>query len=120
MSDAAISSTPVNTPLFRDGDLGFVSGITGRRGEVLVSGGFEAEFECVLEKFQALLAQHGLTFKNVCKVNIYLTNMSDRNRMNEMYLEYFGDHLPARTVVCVSSIVRNGSVEMEATVRIPS
>jgi 2-iminobutanoate/2-iminopropanoate deaminase len=109
----------VNSPLFRAGEWGIVSGITGRNGETLVSGGFEAEFDCVLKRLAALLGEHGLTVADVAKVNLYLTDMRNRVRMNEMYLAFFGNHLPARTVVGVTEIVRAGSVEMEAWLYMP-
>ena len=42
--------------------------------------------------------------------------MRDRGRMNEMYLEFFGERLPARTVLGVKEISRGGLVEVEAWV----
>lgn len=45
--------------------------------------------------------------------------MGNRPRMNEMYLAFFGKHLPARTVVGVNEIVRSASVEMEAWLYMP-
>ena len=110
------ATKPVNTPLCKMGDWAFVSGITGRHGEALVDGGFEAEFGLVLERFQALLEHHSLSLRNVAKVTLYLTDMSNRERMNEMYLKFFDGHLPARTVVGVTEIARNGAVELEAYV----
>jgi 2-iminobutanoate/2-iminopropanoate deaminase len=114
-----MNTQPVNSPLFRAGEWGIVSGITGRNGETLIPGGFEAEFECVLKRLAELLKDHALTITDVAKVNLYLTDMNNRTRMNEMYLAFFGNHLPARTVVGVNEIVRSAAVEMEAWLYMP-
>jgi 2-iminobutanoate/2-iminopropanoate deaminase len=109
----------VNTPFYRAGDWHIVSGITGRVGEVLVSGGFEAEFAHILHRFGKMLDDAKLGRSSVAKVNIYLLDMTNRTRMNEMYLEFFGGHLPARTVVGVNEISRGGQVELEGWVHQP-
>jgi 2-iminobutanoate/2-iminopropanoate deaminase len=109
-----VSAKAVNTPFFRAGDWYIASGITGRSGEALVPGGFEKEFACILTRFGEMLAAQNLARSAVAKVNIYLVDMQNRARMNEMYLEFFGEHLPARTVVGVKEISRGGQVELEA------
>jgi 2-iminobutanoate/2-iminopropanoate deaminase len=109
-----MSPKAVNTPFYRAGDWYIASGITGRNGEDLVEGGFEKEFACILKRFGAMLAGHALPRSSVAKVNIYLLDMGNRIRMNEMYLEFFGEHLPARTVLGVKDISRGGQVEFEA------
>ncbi|OZI53621.1 RidA family protein [Bordetella genomosp. 5] len=111
-------SKPVNTPFYIAGDYGFISGITGRRGETLVPGGFEAEFTCVLERLKAMLEDNSLGLQNIAKINLFLSDMRNRARLNEMYLDFFGDHLPARTVVGVTEIARKGAVELEAVVHV--
>ncbi|YCH32285.1 RidA family protein [Erwinia sp. D4-22] len=111
-----VKSPVVNTPLYIKGGWGFVSGITGRIGERLVDGGFEEEFRCIMSKLQDLLASEGLDLNDLVKVNIYLSDMNNRSRLNELYLGYFKDHLPARTVVGVTEIARKGSVELEGIV----
>jgi 2-iminobutanoate/2-iminopropanoate deaminase len=108
-----------NTPLYRAGDWCIASGITGRIGETLVSGGFEAEIACILEKLSALLAEHDLARKQVAKVTVYLRNIADRDRLNELYAAFFDGHLPARTVVGVNEIARGAQVELEAWVHDP-
>ncbi len=106
-------SEVVNSPVYRAGDWYIISGITGRVGEQLVGGGFEPEFRRALERLQDLLSRHRLALSDVAKVNIYLRDMGNRTRMNELYLQFFGSHLPARTVVGVAEISREGAVEIE-------
>ncbi len=117
-SQTTTSTPPVNTPFYVTGEWGFVSGLTGRYGDTLVAGGFEAEFTCILDRLKAMLAERSLTLRHIAKINLYLSDMRNRARMNEMYLEAFGDHLPARTVVGVTEIARNGAVELEAMVHL--
>ena len=105
---------PVNTPFYRAGDWYIASGITGRIGEDLVKGGFEPEFACILKRFGKMLEDHELSRSSVAKVNIYLTDMSNRTRLNQIYLDFFSEHLPARTVIGVNEISRGAQVEFEA------
>jgi|SRR5882757_3141906 len=109
-----MNAKSVNTPFYRAGDWYIASGITGRVGDTLVPGGFEKEFACILMRFSEMLEAQNLARSAVAKVNIYLIDMRNRARMNEMYLAFFGDHLPARTVLGVSEISRGGQVEVEA------
>jgi 2-iminobutanoate/2-iminopropanoate deaminase len=111
-----MSAKSVNTPFYRAGDWYIASGITGRVGEALVHGGFEQEFACILKRFGELLEGQNLVRSSVAKVNIYLLDMRNRIRMNEMYIDFFGEHLPARTVLGVNEISRGGQVEFEAWV----
>jgi 2-iminobutanoate/2-iminopropanoate deaminase len=109
-----VSTTAVNTPFYRAGDWYIASGITGRVGDELVSGGFEGEFACILERFAEMLDGADLPRSAVAKVNVYLLDMRNRARMNEMYVGFFGEHLPARTVLGVNEISRGGQIEFEA------
>jgi 2-iminobutanoate/2-iminopropanoate deaminase len=54
------------------------------------------------------------------KVNVYLTDINDRAKVNPARQRYFGDHRPASTLVGVTSLVLPGAkVEIEATAVIP-
>lgn len=104
----------MNTPGFRAGDWVIVSGQTGRVGEQLVSDEFDSQFQQCLVNVEKILSDEGLTRTSVAKVNIYLRRMSDREPMNALYADFFGDHLPARTTVGVSELSRDALVEVEA------
>jgi 2-iminobutanoate/2-iminopropanoate deaminase len=103
-----------NTPGFRAGDWVIVSGQTGRVGDKLVSEAFAGQFVQCLANVEAILQEQRLARSSVAKVNIYLRHMSDREEMNGLYAEFFGDHLPARTTVGVSELSRGALVEVEA------
>ena len=103
-----------NSPAFRAGDWVIISGQTGRIGEELVSELFDDQFAQCLKNLKKILDDNSLQVASIAKVNIYLRKMSDRNAMNEIYTDFFGTHLPARTTVGVSELSRNALVEIEA------
>ena len=103
-----------NTPAYRAGEWVIVSGQTGRVGERLVSDEFAGQFRQCLANLEAALGSQKLDRSSVAKVNIYLRYMADREEMNELYADFFGAHLPARTTVGVSELSRGALVEVEA------
>jgi 2-iminobutanoate/2-iminopropanoate deaminase len=104
----------LNTAGFRAGNWLIVSGQTGRDGEMLVGQEFREQFAQCLRNVDSILASEGFSRETVAKVNIYLRRMDDRDDMNTLYSQYFGDHLPARTTVGVSELSRDALVEVEA------
>ncbi len=97
------------------GNTVFVSGqipIDPATGKV-VTGGIQAETEQSLKNAQAILAEAGLTFKDVMKVTVYLDNIDDFSAMNEVYAKYFSDHKPARAAFEVAKLPLGVGVEIE-------
>jgi 2-iminobutanoate/2-iminopropanoate deaminase len=83
------------------GSLLFISGqgpIDPKTGKK-VAGDIKEQTRQVLENIKGILEAAGLTLENVVKVNVYLKNMSDFPKMNEVYKEYFKENPPARTTV---------------------
>lgn len=105
-----------NTPGYRAGDWLIISGQTGRIGENLVPGGFEAECRQALSNVAAIVERHGLPRTAIAKMNIYLADMADRDLLNVIYVEFFKGHLPARTTVGVNQLSRDARVEIEGWV----
>ncbi len=100
---------------FRDaGQLVAVSGQIGRRDGVLVEGGFPAELNQALANLRAVLESAGLSVANVVKVNVYMTDIADWERLNGPYLAFFGAPLPARTALAVAALPGGACVEIEA------
>jgi 2-iminobutanoate/2-iminopropanoate deaminase len=105
--------TSFNTPGYRAGNWIIISGQTGRIGETLVPGGFAPECRQALRNVAAIVERHGLPLTSIAKINIFLVDMTDRDALNEIYLDFFGGHLPARTTVGVNQLSRNARVEIE-------
>ncbi len=67
-----------------------------------------------LNKLKELLERSGSGLDSVLKVNVFLTNMSDFSRFNDVYKEYFSHEPPARSAVGVAALPLGVSVEIEA------
>ena len=98
----------------RVGDLLFCSGQIplDAQGQ-LVTGDIRAQTERVLENVKAILADQGLTFANVVKSTVFMTNLGDFAAMNEIYGKYFTGDFPARSTIQVAALPRGASVEIE-------
>ena len=83
---------------------------TGR----LVEGGIGEQVGRVLENLKAVLQAGGAGMETVVRTTVYLTDLSEFPRMNEIYARYFGSDPPARTTVQVSALPRGARVEIDA------
>jgi 2-iminobutanoate/2-iminopropanoate deaminase len=79
----------------------------------LVEGDVKAQTFQVLENVKAILDEEKLTFKNVVKTTVFLTNLADFAAMNEVYSKYFTADHPARSTIQVAALPRNANVEIE-------
>jgi 2-iminobutanoate/2-iminopropanoate deaminase len=99
----------------RVGDLLFCAGqipldpATGN----LVAGDIRAQTERVLQNIKAILDDQHLTFANVVKSTVFLTNLADFAAMNEVYAKYFTENFPARSTVQVAALPKGAAVEIE-------
>jgi 2-iminobutanoate/2-iminopropanoate deaminase len=99
----------------RSGSLLFCSGqipLDPKSGQI-VSGDITAQTQRVLDNIAAVLRAEGLSFDNVVKTTIFLTNLGDFQRVNEIYGSYFKQDPPARSTVQVSALPKGASVEIE-------
>ena len=99
----------------RIGDLLFCAGqipIDPATGN-LVAGDIKAQAERVLQNVKAILDDQKLTFANVVKSTVFLTNMADFTGMNEVYARYFTADFPARSTIQVAALPKGASIEIE-------
>lgn len=97
------------------GNLVFLSGqipIDPATGAV-VSGDITLQSEQVLKNLQSVLAQEGLTFDNVVKTTVYLSDMNEFVAMNNVYGKYFKTNPPARATVQVARLPKDAKVEID-------
>ncbi|MCB1261562.1 MAG: RidA family protein, partial [Acidimicrobiales bacterium] len=94
-------TTPIGpyTPIVRAGDLLICSGQVGLVDGAVVPGGVAAETRQAIANIEALLAAEGAALTDVVKTTVFLRHMRDYPIMNEVYVECFGDHRPARSTV---------------------
>src|SRR5437762_9660132 len=80
----------------------------------IVSGGIEVQTRRVMENIGAVLKSEGLGFDNVVKTTIFLMDLGDFQKMNEIYGSYFKQAPPARSTVQVAGLPKGARVEIEA------
>ena len=99
------------------GDTIYVSGQVALDGDgrLVGPGDVVAQTRQVLDNIRRVLAAGGATLDDVVKVTVYLANVDDRPRVNEVRQAYFGANRPASTLVEVSRLALPGLlVEIEA------
>ena len=80
----------------------------------VVPGDVVAQTERVFANLAAILAAGGVSFADVVKTTVFLADMSDFPRMNEVYARVFGETRPARSTVQAAGLPRGVLVEIEA------
>jgi 2-iminobutanoate/2-iminopropanoate deaminase len=79
----------------------------------LVEGDFEKQAHRVFENLKAVLAASGSGFDRVVKATVYLTDLANFIKLNEVYASYFGATKPARSTVGVAQLPKGGLVEID-------
>lgn len=101
--------------LFTSGQIGIAPA-----GGELVGGGFEAEAEQVFHNLGQVLASAGCSLSDVVKINVFLVDLGDFARLNELFARFLGDHRPARSTVQVAALPKGAAVEIDLVARIPA
>jgi len=102
-------------PARRAGDWLVLSGQIGLGPDGLAED-FEPQLRRTLTNLDELLAAEGVRSDQVAKVTVFLADMGDYARMNEIYTDYFAEPRPARTCVAVAGLPLGALVELEAWV----
>ncbi len=73
-----------------------------------------AQAEQCCKNVVALLESQGLTTANVVKTTVFIADMNDFPKVNEVYKKYFCEPFPARSCVAIKSLPLGAQVEVEA------
>ena len=84
----------------------------------LVSGDFEAQVRRVFENLKAVAQAAGGSLASAVKVNIYLTDLANFPKVNEVMSQYFDKPYPARTTLGVAQLPRGAQVEIECVLHL--
>jgi 2-iminobutanoate/2-iminopropanoate deaminase len=84
----------------------------------VVEGDVVRQAERVMQNLQAILSHAGASWADVVKTTVYLHDMADFPRVNEVYANALGSARPARSTVQVSALPRGVLVEIDAIVKI--
>lgn len=104
---------PYNQAVLSNGTL-YISGqiaLDPKNGELILSD-IVAETHQVMKNLQAILEAAGMNFSNVVKSSIFLLDMNNFAKVNEVYGAYFSADFPARETVQVSCLPKQVNVEI--------
>lgn len=97
----------VNGMLYTSGQLP-IDAVSGEMPE-----GIEAQTKASLQNVKGILEERGLGMESVVKTLVFLQNMSDFAKMNEVYAQFFAEPYPARSCVEVAKLPKDALVEIE-------
>jgi len=106
---------PYSQAILCSGELLFVSGqlALGSDGN-LVSDDVVIQAEEALKNLGAILKEAGCDYSSVVKTTVYLADINDFGKVNEVYAEYFEKECPARAAFEVANLPKGAKVEIEA------
>lgn len=90
----------------------YVSGQIALKDGVLVNENIEVETKQVMENLKAVLEEAQMNFDNIVKCSIFIKDMNNFGKINEVYGKYFGEKPPARETVEVARLPKDVNVEI--------
>ena len=104
----------------RAGNQIWVSGIVGMKADGYIPEDTVSQFDIAVDAMDACLRAAGGKPEHIVKVQVFLTDISERAAINPRRVSYFGDHRPASTLVEVSALVDpRMKVEIECQAILP-
>ena len=85
----------------------------------MMEGGIGVQTRQVLDNLRAVLEAAGTAMGRVVKTTVYMTNLADFQKMNEVYAEYFPQDKPARSTVGVAALPRGAMIEIDVVAQTP-
>jgi len=101
----------------RVGNTLYVSGeiaIDPNTNQVMASASIEDQTRRALENIKAILAADGLSMDNIVSTTVFVTDINEFDRMNQVYATFFGKAPPARATVQVARLARDVKIEISA------
>ena len=101
----------------RVGNTVYVSGeiaIDPKTNQVMANATIEEQTHRALENIRAILAAAGLTMEDIVSTTVYLTDINEFYRMNQVYATFFKSAPPARATVQVARLARDVKIEISA------
>jgi len=78
----------------------------------LIKGSIESETTQVMENIGSILKEASTDFSKVIKSSIFIKNMNDFTKVNQVYGKYFNENSPARETIEVSKLPKNSNIEI--------
>lgn len=86
----------------------------GLNSSNLISSKFSEQLKQVLKNLKNLIESEGSNIDKIIKLNVYLTDLNNFNTLNEVFIDFFNERYPARSVVEVSRLPKDAMVEIDA------
>jgi 2-iminobutanoate/2-iminopropanoate deaminase len=80
--------------------------------EELMTGSIESETTQVMENIGSILKEASTDFSKIIKTSIFIKNMNDFTKINQIYDKYFVKNFPARETIEVSKLPKNCNIEI--------
>jgi 2-iminobutanoate/2-iminopropanoate deaminase len=110
----AVSPGPFSTGVKANGFL-FLSGQVGIDQDGKLANDFDLEVRQIFKNIDAVLSEQKLTFDNIVSVTVYLKDMQNFKRLNDIYKTYFNGYYPSRTCIAVLEMPLKANVEITIT-----
>ena len=81
---------------------------------IIISKDFSEQVIQVLNNLKNLIESEGSTIEKIIKLNVYLTDLNNFDRLNEIFKDFFKINYPARSVVEVSRLPKEAKIEIDA------
>ncbi|KAA3644958.1 MAG: hypothetical protein DWQ07_16280 [Chloroflexi bacterium] len=109
------------SPAIKFGNLLITSGQVGLDpdSQTMVEGGVSAQARQVMLNLGTILEAAGISYDNILKCTVFMTDMNDYGAINEVYGEFFPNDPPARSAVAVNALPAGALVEIEAIAYLP-
>ena len=102
---------------YKVGDLIYTAGITGTdpvTQELIGPNDIVAQTRAIMENMEIILQEAGSDMKHVFKTLVFVKNIDEFERFNEVYMEYFPENPPARSTMQVGKFNNGMAIEIEA------
>jgi reactive intermediate/imine deaminase len=110
----AVSPAPFSAGVKANGFL-FLSGQVGVDQSGKLADDFDLEVRQIFKNIDAVLSEQELTFDDIVSVTIYLRDMQNFKRLNDIYKTYFNGYYPTRTCIAVLELPLKANVEITIT-----
>lgn len=95
--------------IYTSGTMG-INPVTG----LFAEGGIQGQTKSCIENLKAILEDSGSSLKNVIKTTVFIKDMDEFSKINEIYSQYFVEKQPGRSCVEVSRLPKDALIEIEA------
>lgn len=107
------SPEPFYSMTRRAGDILYLSGFGPVKDGQVVGATIEEQTVFTMDAMKAALATEGATFDDVVRVNVFLLDMTDRDRFNATYMKYFSGRMPTRRLIGAGDLFMGILLELD-------